>query len=91
MLNYRTNFALCATKKNNIPTLVLSGNFFLNETKNHKPSCKLNGRSLKYQVMNIPAKCDHCLFQSYLGGKLLVNEIRVHSENHRPVAIHLQT
>ena len=42
------NFALCATNKNNILTLVLSENKFLNETKNHNPPTpfKLNGRSL---------------------------------------------
>jgi hypothetical protein len=33
-------------KKINIPTLVLSENKFLNETKNHNPPIKLNGRSL---------------------------------------------
>jgi hypothetical protein len=32
--------------KKNILTIVLSENKFLNETKNHNPSCKLNGRSL---------------------------------------------
>ena len=31
------NFALCATKKINILTLVLSEKTFLNETKNHNP------------------------------------------------------
>jgi hypothetical protein len=31
-------FALCATKKINIQTLVLSEKTFLNETKNHNPS-----------------------------------------------------
>ena len=43
------NFALCATKKINILTLVLSENNILNETKNHNlppPPFKLNGRSL---------------------------------------------
>ena len=30
-------FALCATKKINILTLVLSEKIFLNETKNHNP------------------------------------------------------
>ena len=33
-------------KKNNILTLVLSEKKFLNETKNHNPPFKLNGRSL---------------------------------------------
>ena len=36
MLNFgEKNFALCATKKINILTLVLSEKKFLNETKNH--------------------------------------------------------
>ena len=35
-----------ATKKINILTLVLSEKEFLNETKNHNPPFKLNGRSL---------------------------------------------
>ena len=39
--------ALCATKKINILTLVLSEKKFLNETKNHNPPFKLNGRSLR--------------------------------------------
>ena len=33
-------------KKINILTLALSEKKFLNETKNHNPPCKLNGRSL---------------------------------------------
>ena len=37
MLNSGKNFALCATKKINIRTLVLSENKILNETKNHNP------------------------------------------------------
>jgi hypothetical protein len=42
----KKKFALCATKKINILTLVLSGKKILNETKNHNPPFKLNGRSL---------------------------------------------
>jgi hypothetical protein len=38
--------ALCATKKINILTLVSSEKKILNETKNHNPPFKLNGRSL---------------------------------------------
>ena len=38
----------CATKKNNILTLVLSEKKILNETKNNNPPFKLNGRSLRY-------------------------------------------
>ena len=50
MLNSgKKNSALCATKKN-ILTLVLSEKNFLNETKNHNPPFKLNGRSLSYRV-----------------------------------------
>ena len=48
MLNFGKNFALCATKKKYILTLVLSETKFLNETKNHNPPpppFKLNGRS----------------------------------------------
>ena len=37
MLNSGKKIALCATKKMNILTLVLSEKFFLNETKNHNP------------------------------------------------------
>ena len=52
MLNSGKNFALCATKKKNILTLVLSEKFFLNETKNHIPPFKLNGRSLRVLIKN---------------------------------------
>ena len=45
------NFALCATKKINILTLPLSEKKILNETKNHNPPFKLNGRSLKYSII----------------------------------------
>ena len=49
MLNSGKKIVLCATKKINILTLVLSENIFLNETKNHNPPLfKLNGRSLKW-------------------------------------------
>ena len=37
----------CGDKKINILTLVLSECFFLNESKNHNPPFKLNGRSLR--------------------------------------------
>ena len=49
MLVSGKKFALCATKKKNILTLVLSEKKILNEAKNHNPPpppCKLNGRSL---------------------------------------------
>ena len=39
-----------ATKKINILTLVLSEKKNLNESKNHNPPCKLNGRSLTISV-----------------------------------------
>ena len=47
MLNSGKKFT---TKKINILTLVLSGKKFLNETKNHNPPFKLNGRSLRRQI-----------------------------------------
>ena len=37
MLNSGKNFAVCATKKLNILTLVLSEKKILTETKNHNP------------------------------------------------------
>ena len=48
------NFAFCATKKINILTLVLSEKKILNETKNHNPPFKLNGRSLTMFLFLIP-------------------------------------
>jgi hypothetical protein len=45
------NFALCATKKN-ILTRV-GRKKILNETKNHNPPCKFNGRSLNYTYLLI--------------------------------------
>ena len=55
MLNSEENkLVLCATKKINILTLVLSEKKILNETKNHNlPPFKLNGRSLKRLNKNI--------------------------------------
>ena len=48
MLNSGKKNSRFAWQKKIILTLVLSENFFLNETKNHNPSpFKLNGRSLK--------------------------------------------
>ena len=44
--------ALCDKKKINILTLVLSEKKFLNETKNHNPPFKLNGRSLIRKLLN---------------------------------------
>ena len=46
MLNFGKKIRALRDKKINILTLVLSENKFLNETKNHNPPFKLNGRSL---------------------------------------------
>ena len=46
MLNSGKKFHASRDKKINILTLVLSEKKILNETKNHNPPCKLNGRSL---------------------------------------------
>ena len=47
MLNSAKKIRLARQKKiKNIRTLVLSEKIFLNETKNHNPPFKLNGRSL---------------------------------------------
>ena len=56
MLKSGKKIVLCATKKNNILTLVLSEKQILNETKNHNPPCKLNGRSL--------SKIESCINQT---------------------------
>ena len=45
----KKSVAFCATKKINILTLVLSEKKILNETKNHNPPFKLNGRSLNVE------------------------------------------
>ena len=46
MINFGKKFRALRDKKKNILTLVLSEKKILNETKNHNPPCKLNGRSL---------------------------------------------
>ena len=52
MLDSEKKITLCATKKINILTLVLSEKKILNEAKNHNPpNCKLNGRSLRNQII----------------------------------------
>ena len=51
MLNSGKKIVLCATNKINILTLVLSEKKILNETKNHNPPCKLNGRSLTETII----------------------------------------
>ena len=54
MLNSGNKFRASRDKKINIITLVLSNNFFLNETKNHNPPpFKLNGRSLNWPSLSI--------------------------------------
>ena len=45
-------FALCVSKKINIPTLVLSEKKILNDTKNHNTPFKLNGWSLSILLYN---------------------------------------
>ena len=46
MLNSGKKIRVPRDKKINILTLVLSEKIILNETKNHNPPFKLNGRSL---------------------------------------------
>ena len=48
----RKNFALCATKKINILTLVLSEKKILNETKNHNPTLQV-----KWSVPKVITGC----------------------------------
>ena len=47
MLNYGKKIRALRDKKINILTLVLSEKNILNETKNHNPPFKLNGRSVR--------------------------------------------
>ena len=47
MLHSGKKFRALRDKKINILTLVFSEKKFLNETKNHNPPFKLNGRSLR--------------------------------------------
>ena len=56
MLNSEKKFRALRDKKNNILTLVLSEKKILNETENHTPPCKLNGRSLTDQDLLENAK-----------------------------------
>jgi hypothetical protein len=53
MLNSGKKIRALLDKKINIITLVLSENVFLNETKNHNPPFKLNGRSLRRSPFGI--------------------------------------
>ena len=58
---------LCATKKLNILTLVLSEKKILNETKNYNPPhFKLNSRSLNLRLKFPPTFSDHLLCYSLL-------------------------
>ena len=59
-------FALCATEKINIRTLVLSEKKFLNETKNHNPPFKLNGRSLTEVKVQSSCKLRTCNIILYI-------------------------
>ena len=56
MLNSGKKINASRDKKNNILTLVLSEKKILNETENHIPPCKLNGRSLTDQDLLENAK-----------------------------------
>ena len=53
MSNSGNKFRALRDKKN-ILTLVLSGKNILNETKNHNPPFKLNGRSLTWRSAGDP-------------------------------------
>ena len=50
MLNSGKKMRTLRDKKNNILTFMLSEKKILNETKNHNPPCKLNGRSLNIRT-----------------------------------------
>jgi hypothetical protein len=54
MLNSGKQFCALRDKKIDILTLVLSEKKILNETKNHNPPCKLNGRSLIHLTPYLP-------------------------------------
>ena len=78
MLNSGKKFALCATKKLNILTLVLSEIKFLNETKNHNPPpppFTLNGRS----ISNSTNRCNLIkdVTKNMTKKKILVNQQEV--------------
>ena len=68
MWNSGKKFALGATKKINILTLVTSEKKILNETKNHNPPFKLNGRSL---IIAIILK-NKCLIKLYFDRNLYI-------------------
>ena len=75
MLNSGKKFALCATKKIKILTLVLSEKNILNETKNHypPPPCKLNGRSLTVKCRK---KLPYVLFYFIIRITLLIQPLQ---------------
>ena len=76
MLNSGKKIPLRATKKINILTLVLPEKQFLNETINHNPPCKLNGRSLNETSFNHSKSlvCFFCLLvDMLLKFQLIVN------------------
>ena len=66
MLNSEKKIRALPDKKNNILTLVLSENFFLNETKNHNPPFKLNGRSLIPQYFRKGHEINKSLYRALL-------------------------
>ena len=55
-----------ATKKINILTLVLSEKKFLNETKNHNPPFKLNGRSIRFSENIVSKKNVQIIKRKYI-------------------------
>ena len=66
MLKTAKNFALCATKKINILTLVLSDKNVLNETKNHNPPFNLNDRSLMFSENIVSKKNVQIIKRKYI-------------------------
>ena len=67
MLNFgEKKFALCATKKKIILTLVLSEKKILSEAKNHNPLFKLNGRTLKKDCLQNKHHYNEIALHSFL-------------------------
>ena len=63
MLSSGKTFRALCDKKNNIPTVVLSENKFLYETKNHNTTpFKLNGRSLREIDLDCPIMCIYVIW-----------------------------
>ena len=72
MLNSGNKISRLARQKKNILTLVLSEKNILNETKNHNPPFKLNGRSLISLFL---------LFTCFIKGKTNTNCICISVKN----------